>query len=250
MTKPLSGIRVIELGQVIAAPVAGTLLADFGAEVIKVEPPVLGDKMRKIGHNVNGVGLDWCVIARNKKSVTLNLHHLRGQEILKKLVAKGDVLLENLRPGLLEKLGLGEEVLLGVNPDIVFGRVSGFGKTGPLKNKTSYDTIALGYGGLTYVTGYQDRPPVRAGTPIADYLAAVFTAFGIVTALYQRDMHHTRGQVVDVALYEAVWRVMGNLITPMTSWALYESGKAIAVWAARSVAYSEQQISAISPRRF
>ena len=211
MTKALSGIKVIELGQVLAVPVAGSLLADFGAEVIKVEPPGLGDKQRSIGYKFNDVSLWWCVENRNKKSITLNLHHPRGMELLKHLITLGDVLMENSRPGFMEELGLTEEVILGINPRIIYARVSGFGKTGPLSHRSAYAPIAEGFAGLTYITGYPDRAPVRVGMPVADFFAASYTAFGILTAIYHREMHNGKGQVIDVALYEAVFRAMGNI---------------------------------------
>lgn len=213
MQKALTGIRVIDIGQVMSAPVAGTFLGDFGAEVIKVEPPVTGDKLRHLGYTVNGVGMEWCTEGRNKKSVTLNLRHPRGIELLKRLVAMSDVLLENLSPGAMEKLGLTEEILLGINPRLIYGRISGFGKTGPMKHMTAYDTIALAFGGLFYVTGYPDRAPVRPGRGIVDYIAALFTAFGVLTAIYHRDSHNGKGQVIDVAMHEAVWRLMGSTIS-------------------------------------
>jgi len=203
----LSGIRVIDAGQIIAGPFAATLLGEFGAEVIKVEQPRVGDQ----GRGGESPAPEFAQNARNKKSITLDLHHAAGQAIFKQLVAVADVVVENFRPGTMERWGLGYEALAAVNPGIVMLRVSGYGQTGPYRHKYSFDRIGMAFGGLTYVTGYPDRPPVRPGFFIADYVAGLWGAFGVLTALHHRDHTDGRGQMIDVSLYEAVWRLSGPL---------------------------------------
>lgn len=203
----LRGVRVIDAGQIIAGPFAATLLGEFGAEVIKVEQPRVGDQGR--GGEIPSP--EFAQNARNKKSITLDLRRPEGQALFKRLVAVADVVVENFRPGTLERWGLGYEELAAVNPGIVMLRVSGYGQTGPYRHKYSFDRIGMAFGGLTYVTGYPDRPPVRPGFFIADYVAGLWGAFGVLAALHHRDHTDGRGQMIDVSLYEAVWRLSGPL---------------------------------------
>jgi succinyl-CoA--D-citramalate CoA-transferase len=210
---PLEGVRVVEMGSFLAGPFCGQLLADFGAEVIKVEPPGKGDPMREWGrHRKEGKTLWWPIIARNKKSVTLNLREAEGQELARGLVAEADVLVENFRPGTLEKWGLGYGELKEINPGLVMVRVSGFGQTGPYKDQAGFGSIGEAMGGIRHVTGFPDRPPPRAGVSLGDSLAATFGALGAVTALFHREAHGGRGQVVDVGIYEAVLALMESTI--------------------------------------
>jgi formyl-CoA transferase len=205
---PLQDIRVIELGQLIAGPFCGQLLGDFGAEVIKVEPPEVGDPMRGWGQ---GIPVWWSVIARNKKSVTLNLRETEGQELLKELVAQADVLIENFRPGTMEKWGLGYDALAAINPKLIMVRVSGYGQTGPYAHRAGYGSIGEAMGGIRYLAGDPDRPPSRVGLSIGDSLAATFACVGTLAALHSR--HATgRGQVVDSAIYEAVLAMMESTV--------------------------------------
>ncbi len=211
--RPLEGVRVVEMGSLLAGPFCGQLLADFGAEVIKVEPPGKGDPMRVWGrHRKDGRTLWWPIIARNKKSVTLNLREEEGQELARRLVAEADVLVENFRPGTLERWGLGYEDLSGINPGLVMVRVSGFGQTGPYRSQAGFGAIGEAMGGIRHVTGFPDRPPPRAGISLGDSLAATFGALGALTALYHREAHGGRGQVVDVGIYEAVLALMESTI--------------------------------------
>ena len=210
---PLQGIRVVEMGSLLAGPFCGQLLGDFGAEVIKVEPPGKGDPMREWGrHRKEGHTLWWPIIARNKKSVTLNLREGEGQEVAGRLVETADVLVENFRPGTMERWGLGYEELSTTNPGLVMVRVSGYGQTGPYKDQAGFGSIGEAMGGIRYVTGFPDRPPPRVGISLGDSLAATFGALGAVTALYNRDVRGGRGQVVDVAIYEAVLALMESTI--------------------------------------
>ncbi|MDQ4126438.1 MAG: CoA transferase [Actinomycetota bacterium] len=211
--RPLEGVRVVEMGSLLAGPFCGQLLADFGAEVIKVEPPGKGDPMRVWGrHRKDGRTLWWPIIARNKKSVTLNLREEEGQELARRLVAEVDVLVENFRPGTLERWGLGYEGLSGLNPRLVMVRVSGFGQTGPYRDQAGFGAVGEAMGGIRHVTGFPDRPPPRAGVSLGDSLAATFGALGALTALYHREAHGGRGQVVDVGIYEAVLALMESTI--------------------------------------
>ncbi len=209
---PLTGVRVVELGQLIAGPFCGQLLGDFGAEVIKVEPPGVGDPMREWGQ---GAPVWWPVIARNKKSVTLNLREAEGQELLKQLAVKADVLIENFRPGTMEKWGLDYGTLAALNPGLIMVRVSGFGQTGPYAHRAGYGSIGEAMGGIRYLAGDPDRPPSRVGLSIGDSLAATFACLGTLAALHSR--HATgRGQVVDSAIYEAVLAMMESTIPEFT----------------------------------
>ncbi len=205
---PLSGVRILDLGTRIAAPFAATLLADFGAEVIKVELPDRGDFLRHIGPFERGYSLWWAVENRGKKSITLDLRRPEGQELFRQLVPHADVVVENFQPGTLESWNLDFDTLRQINPRLILARVSVYGQHGPYAPRPGLDRIAIAFGGLLYLTGFPDRPPVRPGTLIADYLTGVFNAFAIVTALYYRDCRQGPGQCIDAALYEAVFRVL------------------------------------------
>lgn len=209
---PLADLRVLELGQLIAGPFCGQLLGDLGAEIIKVEPPGVGDPMRAWGQ---GIPVWWPVIARNKKSITLNLREPEGQAILKQLVAKADVLIENFRPGTMERWGLGYADLARINPGLIMARVSGFGQTGPYAKRAGYGSIGEAMGGIRYLAGDPDRPPSRVGLSIGDSLAATFACLGVLAALHHRD-RTGRGQVVDSAIYEAVLAMMESTIPEYT----------------------------------
>jgi succinyl-CoA--D-citramalate CoA-transferase len=210
---PLEGVRVVEMGSLLAGPFCGQLLADFGAEVIKVEPPGKGDPMREWGrHRKNGHTLWWPIIARNKKSVTLNLREREGQELARELISGADVVVENFRPGTMERWGLGYEDLSETNPGLVMVRVSGYGQTGPYRERAGFGAIGESMGGIRHVTGFPDRPPPRVGVSLGDSLAATFGAFGAVTALYNREARNGEGQVVDVGIYEAVLALMESTI--------------------------------------
>jgi formyl-CoA transferase len=210
---PLDGLRVIEMGVLIAGPFCGQILGDFGAEVVKLEDPRTGDPMRQWGRTLpKGLSPWWPVIGRNKKSVTVDLRTSEGQSIARDLIAKSDVVIENFRPGALEKWGLGYEALSALNPGLVMARISGFGQTGPYAKRAGYGLIGEAMGGMRYVTGEADRPPSRAGVSIGDSLAAMHAALGVMMALHARE-RTGRGQVVDAALYESVLAVMENLVT-------------------------------------
>ncbi len=210
---PLAGIRVIDIGTMVAGPVSATLMADLGADVIKIEQPGRGDSLRHIGPAVEGESLWWNVEGRNKKSVTLDLHHPEGQRILKEMLKNADVLVENFRPGILAKWKLSWEHLKQVNPKLVMLSVSGYGQTGPYANRAGYDRIALAMGGTLNATGYPDRAPVKLGTAMADYSTALFGAYGIMVALYHRDTHGGEGQQIDLSLYETVFRFTDVMVT-------------------------------------
>ena len=211
-SKPLAGLKVIELGSLIAGPFAARICAEFGAEVIKVESPDGGDPLRKWRKLYEGTSLWWFVQARNKRSITLNLKHEAGREVLRKLLADADILIENFRPGVLEKLGLGWDVLHALNPKLVMVRLSGFGQSGPLKDQPGFGAVGESMGGLRYITGFEDRPPVRTGISIGDSIAALWGVIGALMALRQREVNGDSGQVVDVALYEAVFAMMESMV--------------------------------------
>ncbi|QVN06267.1 CaiB/BaiF CoA transferase family protein [Pseudomonas rhodesiae] len=210
--KPLAGLKVIELGTLIAGPFASRICAEFGAEVIKVESPDGGDPLRKWRKLYEGTSLWWFVQARNKKSLTLNLKHPDGLAILKQLLADADILIENFRPGVLEKLGLSWETLHALNPKLVMVRLSGFGQTGPMKDQPGFGAVGESMGGLRYITGFEDRPPVRTGISIGDSIAALWAVIGALMALRHREVNGGLGQVVDVALYEAIFAMMESMI--------------------------------------
>ncbi|MCG7336469.1 CoA transferase [Sporosarcina sp. ACRSM] len=211
--KPLEGIRVLELGNIVAAPFAGKILSEFGAEVIKVEEPKNGDPLRnwRIMHKDTSVW--WYVQARNKKSITLNLRDPEGQEIVKTLIEKVDVVLENFKPGTLEKWGLGFEEMQKINPSIILTRISGYGQTGPYKEKPGFGSVAEAIGGLRYLTGYPDLPPVRVGISLGDMVAGLYAVIGTLMSLRARDVDpEKKGQVVDVALYESVFSLLEGIL--------------------------------------
>ncbi|WP_059104580.1 CoA transferase [Alkalihalobacillus shacheensis] len=208
---PLEGVRVLELGTLIAGPFAGRLLADFGAEVIKIEAPDKEDPMRGWGQSKDGVGLWWPIQSRNKQSITLNLREAKGQELFRDLAREADVIIENFRPGTMEKWGLSYEALAEINPRLIMMRTSGFGQTGPYKHRAGFGSVGEAMGGIRHVTGYPDRPPSRIGISIGDTLAALFATIGCLTALHERE-HSGQGQVVDTAIYESVFSVMESMI--------------------------------------
>ena len=204
---PLAGLRIIDLGTMLAGPVACTLLADFGAEVIKIEQPGTGDTLRQIGPFLEGESLFWNVEGRNKKSVTLDLKAPQGRDLLLRLVSEADAVVENFRPGTLARLGLDYEALRAANPRIVLLSISGFGQYGPYAGRAGYDRVALAFGGLMHITGFPDRPPVKSGVSIADYQTALFGALSLMMALYHRDASGAgTGQHIDLSLYESVFR--------------------------------------------
>lgn len=205
-------MRVLDLATILAGPVAATFLGEFGAEVIKVELPGGGDTAREGPTLAPGLSLLWLQEGRNKRSVTLDLHRPEGQALLKRLVAVSDVLVENFRPGTLERWGLAPEALLEANPGLVLLRMSGYGQTGPYRSRGSFDRMATAFGGGLYVTGYPEQPPVRPGFALADYMSGYVGAFAAITALYWRDARGGRGQVIDLAIYEAVLRASENAI--------------------------------------
>ncbi|WP_431799883.1 CaiB/BaiF CoA transferase family protein [Halobacillus andaensis] len=209
MVQSLEGVKVLEMGSLIAGPFAGRLMAEFGADVVKVEPPEKGDPLRDWRHVYEGTSLWWRLQARNKKSITVNLKSEEGQKLVKSLVEQCDIVIENFRPGTLEKWNLGYEDLKEVNPGIVMVRVSGYGQTGPYRNKPGFGSIGESMGGLRHITGHPELPPTRVGVSIGDSLAAMYSVIGAMMALYHRDVHGTgKGQVVDVALYEAVFSLL------------------------------------------
>tara|TARA_R110000822_G_scaffold31316_1_gene90591 strand:+ start:497 stop:1726 length:1230 start_codon:yes stop_codon:yes gene_type:complete len=210
--KPLAGLKVVELGTLIAGPFAARICAEFGADVIKIESPDGGDPLRKWRKLYEGTSLWWFVQARNKRSLTLNLKHQDGLKILKELLADTDILIENFRPGTLEKLGLGWDVLHALNPRLIMVRLSGFGQTGPLKNQPGFGAVGESVGGLRYITGFEDRPPVRTGISIGDSIAALWGVIGALMALRHREVRGGQGQIVDVALYEAVFAMMESMV--------------------------------------
>ncbi|WP_162980437.1 CaiB/BaiF CoA transferase family protein, partial [Pseudomonas aeruginosa] len=210
--KPLAGLKVVELGTLIAGPFASRICAEFGAEVIKIESPDGGDPLRKWRKLYEGTSLWWFVQARNKKSLTLNLKHAEGQAILKRLLGDADILIENFRPGVLEKLGLGWDVLHALNPRLVMVRLSGFGQTGPYKDQPGFGAVGESMGGLRYITGFEDRPPVRTGISIGDSIAALWGVIGALMALRHREVNGGEGQMVDVALYEAIFAMMESMV--------------------------------------
>jgi formyl-CoA transferase len=210
---PLVDLRVIEMGQLLAGPFCGQLLADFGAEVIKIEPPGAGDPMREWGREKpHGKSLWWPVVARNKKSVTLNLRLPEGQELARRLIATADILVENFRPGTLERWNMGYEQLAAINPRLIMVRVSGYGQTGPYAHRAGFGSIGEAMGGLRHVVGDPTTPPSRMGISIGDSLAATYAALGALMAVHARE-RTGRGQVVDSAIYEAVLANMESLVT-------------------------------------
>ncbi|KVV38577.1 CaiB/BaiF CoA transferase family protein [Burkholderia ubonensis] len=212
MTRPLDGIRVLELGQLIAGPFAGRMLAEFGADVIKVEPPGTGDPLRKWRMLHDGTSVWWAAQSRNKTSLTLDLRTPEGQDVIRRLVADADVLIENFRPGTLEGWGLGWDALSAINPGLIMLRVSGYGQTGPYRDRPGFGVIAEAMGGLRHLTGEPGRTPVRVGVSLGDSLSGLHGLIGVLLALRHREQQGGNGQVVDVALYESVFNLMESLL--------------------------------------
>ncbi|MEJ8853013.1 CaiB/BaiF CoA-transferase family protein [Variovorax robiniae] len=208
----LQGVRVIEMGQLIAGPFAGKTLGEFGADVIKIEAPGAGDPLRNWRLIQEGTSVWWQVQSRNKRSIALDLRSTEGQEIARQLIAEADVLIENFRPGTLEGWGMGYDVLSKLNPGLVMLRISGYGQTGPYRDLPGFGAIGEAMGGLRHLTGEPGRVPVRCGISIGDTLAALHGTIGILTALYHRKVNGGQGQVIDVALHEAVFNVMESLV--------------------------------------
>lgn len=208
---PLEGLKVLELGQLIAGPFATKLLGEFGADVIKIEPPGTGDPLRKWRIVEEGTSLWWHVQTRNKRSVALDLRSSEGQDVVRRLVQEADVLVENFRPGTLEGWGLGWEALSELNPRLIMVRISGYGQTGPYRDKPGFGVIGEAMGGLRYLTGQPGQPSVRVGVSIGDSLSALYAVIGTLLALQERQ-RSDQGQVIDVALYESVFAMMESLI--------------------------------------
>jgi formyl-CoA transferase len=209
---PLDGVKVVELGQLIAGPFAGKTLADFGAAVVKVEPPGEGDPLRKWRLLAQGTSVWWQVQSRNKESIVLDLRQPKGQEIVRRLAAKADVLIENFKPGTMEGWGLGWEELSALNPGLIMLRISGYGQTGPYRDRPGFGVIGEAMGGLRYITGEPGRPPVRVGVSIGDSLASLHGVIGVLLALRHREVNGGKGQLVDIGLYEAVFNMMESLL--------------------------------------
>ena len=209
---PLTDIKVLELGTLIAGPFCSRIFAEFGAQVVKVESPDGGDPLRQWRKLHQGTSLWWYLQARNKKSVTVNMRDPEGQEIVRRLAADADIVVENFRPGTLEKWGLGWERLSQANPGLVMVRLSGYGQTGPYRERAGFGAIGEAMGGLRYVTGYPDRPPVRVGISLGDAVASLYGVIGALMALRHREVNGGSGQVVDVALYESVFSLMESLL--------------------------------------
>ncbi len=212
--RPLDGIRVIEVGQLLAGPFAGTMLAYFGAEVIKIEPPGAGDPIR--GWRLlddDGTAFWWRSLGRNKKSVTANLRSEAGRSVVRKLMASADVVIENFKPGTMEKWGLGPEDLKAENPDLIFARISGYGQTGPNSNKPGYASVTEAYSGFRYVNGFPGEAPVRPNLSVGDTVAGIHAVLGVLLSLLERGKGRaTRGQVVDVALFESMYNLMEGMV--------------------------------------
>jgi formyl-CoA transferase len=208
----LEGIRVLELGQLLAGPFAAKTLADFGAHVVKVEPPGQGDPLRKWRMLHEGTSVWWEAQSRNKESICIDLRQPEGQALVRKLAAEADVLIENFRPGTMEKWGLGWDVLHADNPRLIMLRVSGYGQTGPKKDEPGFAAVAEAMAGLRHLTGEPGRAPVRAGLSLGDTIAGLHGAMGVLLALYQRDARGGEGQVIDVALYESLFNLSESLL--------------------------------------
>jgi len=204
----LEGVRVLDVSTVIAAPFAAGLMADFGADVIKIEMPNGGDPFRTLGPYHNGEAMRWAAMGRNKRCVTLDLRKEKGKEIFLSLVEKSDVVIENFRTGTMEKWGLGYETLKKANPKVILSHVTGYGQTGPNATVAGFGTPATAFSGMTYVTGYSDRPPVSPSFSLVDYVAGLYTAMSTMMALYHRDALNGKPQEVDVSLYEGIFRMM------------------------------------------
>jgi crotonobetainyl-CoA:carnitine CoA-transferase CaiB-like acyl-CoA transferase len=210
---PLSNLRIVELANVVAGPSVGKHLSDFGAEVIKVERPGDGDSARAMGELVGGRSAWWLLIGRNKRSVTLDLKHPKGREVLLKLVESADALVESFRPGVLERLDLAPETLQAANARLVVVRVSAFGQSGPYSDRPGFGTLAEAFSGLTEISGYPGQPPLLAPFALADEVAGLFATWSLLTALYHRDVEGGAGQTIDISLYESVFNILGPLPT-------------------------------------
>jgi crotonobetainyl-CoA:carnitine CoA-transferase CaiB-like acyl-CoA transferase len=208
-TEVLAGKRVVDIATLMAGPWAAQYLGDFGADVIKVEQPGIGDHQRRWGSRKDGEPLFWKSISRNKRSITLDLHAAHGSGVLKKLLAEADVLIENFRPGTLERWGLGPDVLLEINPRLIIARVTGYGQTGPYRERPGFGTVAEGMSGFSHVTGQTDGPPTLPSMPLADGVAGLTGAFAVMLALYHRDANGGSGQVIDLSLCESLLPLMG-----------------------------------------
>lgn len=206
--KPLAGIRVVDAGNIVAGPFVGGLMADFGAEVIKIEHPVQGDGQRRLEPIKDGVPLWWKVISRNKKCVTLDLSKPEGADVFVDLAARADAVIENYRPGTLERWGLPYERLSAANPGLVLLRISGYGQTGPYRGRPGFGRVAEAVGGLSNLIGEPDGPPMTPGIPLGDYISGMLGAYAVMVALHHRDARGGEGQVIDLALYEAVFRLL------------------------------------------
>jgi formyl-CoA transferase len=216
---PLAGVRILELGNFIAAPSAGRMLAEFGAEVIKVEQPGVGDQVRRWRLLRGETSMMWRTLARNKKSVTIDLHTAEGQELVRRLAGRADAVIENYRPGKLESWGLGPEQLRRDNPKLVVVRISGYGQTGPYRDRAGFGGVAEALGGLRFLTGHPDRSPTRVGVSLGDQLAGLHAVIGTLMGLWARDRASLeQGETVDVALHEAVFSVMEGLIPEYTAY--------------------------------
>lgn len=212
--RPLDGIKVIEVGQLLAGPFTGTFLGYFGAEVIKVEPPGKGDPIREWRLlDDNGTSFWWHSLGRNKKSVTANLRSAKGREVVAKLAKEADVLIENFKPGTMEKWGLGPDDLEQENPNLIYVRVSGYGQTGPYSKKPGYASVTEAFSGFRYLNGFEDRPPVRPNLSMGDTVAGLHAVLGVLMALFERKQNRgTGGQVIDVALYESMFNLMEGVV--------------------------------------
>ena len=213
--RPLDGIRVIEIGQLLAGPFTGTILGYFGAEVIKIENPKSGDPIRKWHETKEGTSLWWSSLSRNKKCVTLDLSTPKGRKILKSLITKADILIENFRPGTLEKWGMGPEVLKGFNPGLILARISGYGQNGPYSTKPGFASVCEAFGGFRYVNGFPGQMPVRPNLSIGDTLAGIHAALGILLAYINREKEENKksvGQVVDIAIFEAMFNMLEAVV--------------------------------------
>lgn len=210
---PLAGVRVLDIASVFAAPFGASLLADLGAEVLKVEQPRVGDALRGMQPSHRGESLVWAALARNKKAVTLDLRTEQGRALLLRLLPRFDILFENFRPGTLERWQLGPDELRQVNPNLIVVRVSGYGQTGPYRERAGFGTPATAFSGYTYISGYPELPPLSPPISLADYVTGIFAALGALSALYHRDLRGGDGQDVDVALYESLFRLLESMVT-------------------------------------
>ncbi|MGH3355928.1 MAG: CaiB/BaiF CoA transferase family protein, partial [Nocardioidaceae bacterium] len=213
MSGPLAGLRVLDAATVYAGPFAAALLGDMGADVVKVEMPGSGDPLRGMEPFDGAESLTWAVSARNKRGVTLDLRSDEGQGIFCRLLASRDILIENFRPGTMQRWGLGLDRLREANPDLIVVRVSGFGQTGPHRERAGFGTPATGYSGYTYISGYADRPPILPSISLTDYVTGLFAAVGALGAVYHRDVQDGAAQEIDVALYESMFRLLEGVVT-------------------------------------